>query len=434
MVREAFRMLGLDAGRFGTKDWNPLGALIKPGNTVVIKPNLVNDHNCLSPKASGLPREVCEDTECLVTQGPVIRAVADYVYKAVGPNGVIKILDLPCIEANFLKLLEISGIDQVRDFYAKECGINLQVTDVRELADKDAIGVDLGEAGCLHERTQTGRRWRRLASMYCDDRVLGRFHGPGKDVIFVARSLVESDAIISLPKMKTHKIAGVTGALKNFVGITAHRKSLPHFTRGSVENGGDEYPHPSLLKTLAGRCARARARTASRPVLGLLNLSERALFKLLALKGASPARYGCWYGNDTLWRSALDINRIALYVSADGRMMDTMQRRHFALVDGIVAGEGEGPLAPTRKEAGVIIAGGSIVAVDAVMSTLMGFDYRKIPLIRNAFGLGKYPLRGFGPADIQIVSNNGEWDGKPLDNIKGIGFKPHYGWAGHIEK
>lgn len=434
MVREAFRMLGLDAGRFGTKDWNPLGALIKPGNTVVIKPNLVNDHNCLSPKASGLPREICEDTECLVTQGPVIRAVADYVYKAVGPRGTIKILDLPCVEADFSKVLEISGIAQIHEFYAKECGINLQVMDLRERADKDAIGVDLGKDGCLHERAQTGRRWRRLASMYCDDRVMRRFHNPGKDVFFVARSVVESDVIISLPKMKTHKIAGVTGALKNFVGTTAHRKSVPHFTRGSVDSDGDEYPYPSILKRLAGRCARARAGTKARPILWLLNKTEWALFKLLSVKGADLAKYGWWYGNDTLWRSVLDINRIALYVSADGRMTDTMQRRHFALVDGIVAGEGEGPLAPTRKEAGVIIAGGSIVAVDAVMSTLMGFDYRRIPQICNAFELAKYPLCGFGPADIQIVSNNGEWDGKPLDNIKGIGFKPHYGWSGHIEK
>lgn len=434
MVREAFRRLGMDAGRFGSKDWNPLGEIIRPGGTVVIKPNLVHDHNHLAQLVKGLPREIGEDTECLVTQGPVIRAVTDYVYKAVGPNGTVKIIDLPCVDADFQKVLEISGISHIRDFYAGECGFHLKVSDLRGLADKDAVGIDLGEDGWLHKKTQAGEGWRRLASMHCDDKAMRRFHGRGKDVIFVAKSVVESDAIISIPKMKTHKIAGVTGALKSFVGTTAHRKSLPHYTKGSPENGGDEYPHPSLLKRLAAECARARAFLKAKPLLRLLRLTEQACFKLLSLKGTNPDRYGWWHGNDTLWRSVLDINRIALYVTADGTMTDRMQRNHFALVDGIVCGEGEGPLAPLRKEAGVIIAGGNIAAVDAVMSALMGFDCNKIPQIRNAFAPQKYPLCEFRIEDIQLISDNAQWGGRPLHEINGFAFKPYPGWAGHIER
>ena len=41
LVRQAARQLGLDAARYGTPDWNPFGDIVRPGDSVVIKPNLV---------------------------------------------------------------------------------------------------------------------------------------------------------------------------------------------------------------------------------------------------------------------------------------------------------------------------------------------------------------------------------------------------------
>ena len=41
MVEAALRALGLDHGRVGTPEGNPLGAVIAPGARVVIKPNFV---------------------------------------------------------------------------------------------------------------------------------------------------------------------------------------------------------------------------------------------------------------------------------------------------------------------------------------------------------------------------------------------------------
>src|SRR5271156_2952176 len=40
-VRELFQVWGLDASHFGSSRWNPLGAFILPGSTVVLKPNWV---------------------------------------------------------------------------------------------------------------------------------------------------------------------------------------------------------------------------------------------------------------------------------------------------------------------------------------------------------------------------------------------------------
>src|SRR3974390_1495859 len=40
-VRRALAELGYDAGHYGSASWNPLGEIIRPGMTVVLKPNFV---------------------------------------------------------------------------------------------------------------------------------------------------------------------------------------------------------------------------------------------------------------------------------------------------------------------------------------------------------------------------------------------------------
>ena len=55
-----------------------------------------------------------------------------------------------------------------------------------------------------------------------------------------------------------------------------------------------------------------------------------------------------------------------MYADAEGRVHEQPVRRFFSVVDGIVAGEGNGPLDPTPKRALVVLAGGNPVAVDAV--------------------------------------------------------------------
>ena len=98
-------------------------------------------------------------------------------------------------------------------------------------------------------------------------------------------------------------------------------------------------------------------------------------------------RNGNWYGNDTLWRTVLDLNKILFYGSLDGRIADPGQsrKRYLSLVDGIIAGDGNGPESPDPLPARLIIGGGRPVSVDCVAARLMGFDYRKIPALDRAF-------------------------------------------------
>ena len=60
--------------------------------------------------------------------------------------------------------------------------------------------------------------------------------------------------------------------------------------------------------------------------------------------------------------------------------------RQFAIVDGIVGMEGNGPIQGTPKHAGVLVAGRDVAAVDATCCRIMGIDAAKIEYLRIARG------------------------------------------------
>lgn len=77
MFRETLKLYGYDEGNYNTSQWNPLGELIIPGNTVLIKPNLVMDKNRISENG----------TDCLFTHPSVVAAVIDYICIAFSQSG-----------------------------------------------------------------------------------------------------------------------------------------------------------------------------------------------------------------------------------------------------------------------------------------------------------------------------------------------------------
>jgi uncharacterized protein (DUF362 family) len=73
--------------------------------------------------------------------------------------------------------------------------------------------------------------------------------------------------------------------------------------------------------------------------------------------------------------------------------------RQFAIVDGIVGMEGNGPIQGTPKTAGVLVAGRDVVAVDATCCRIMGIDPKKITylaLARGENGLAETSFRQTG--------------------------------------
>jgi uncharacterized protein (DUF362 family) len=55
---------------------------------------------------------------------------------------------------------------------------------------------------------------------------------------------------------------------------------------------------------------------------------------------------------------------------------------HFAIVDGIIGMEGNGPIQGRPKPAGVLVAGGDLRAVDATCCRIMGIDPRNVDYLR----------------------------------------------------
>ena len=64
--------------------------------------------------------------------------------------------------------------------------------------------------------------------------------------------------------------------------------------------------------------------------------------------------------------------------------LHTLFPKHFAIVDGVVGMEGNGPIQGTPKAAGVIVAGADMIAVDATCCRIMGIDPARVRYLRIA--------------------------------------------------
>ena len=70
--------------------------------------------------------------------------------------------------------------------------------------------------------------------------------------------------------------------------------------------------------------------------------------------------------------------------------LQSLVPKQFALVDGIVAMEGNGPILGTPKPAGVVVAGRSPVTVDTVCCQLMGLNPERVSYLRLASRLDRH--------------------------------------------
>ncbi|MEO8051390.1 MAG: DUF362 domain-containing protein, partial [Acidobacteriota bacterium] len=58
--------------------------------------------------------------------------------------------------------------------------------------------------------------------------------------------------------------------------------------------------------------------------------------------------------------------------------------KSFAIVDGVVGMEGNGPIQGTRKQAGVLVMGSDLAAVDATCCRIMGIDPARVGYLQKA--------------------------------------------------
>ena len=110
--------------------------------------------------------------------------------------------------------------------------------------------IDLGQESLL---TDIHDRFDRFRVTMYDHRLMHQHHSQFVHEYLVADSVLSADFVINVPKLKTHVKAGITGALKNLVGINGHKEYLPHHVNGDPETGGDQYRHRSRIKPLINR-------------------------------------------------------------------------------------------------------------------------------------------------------------------------------------
>ena len=217
-----------------------------------------------------------------------------------------------------------------------------------------------------------------------------QYHSATSHRYVISRRLLESDVVVCLPKLKTHEKVGVTCGLKGYVGIVGSKDCLAHHRFGGPGVGGDEYPGDSRVRLWLSRFADWVQRFEPSRASRVLQVVDRSIRRILRVFGA--VQFGGWYGNDTAWRMALDLARIAQYAGTDGKMYDAPQRRSMMFVDGVVGGEGNGPLAPRPVASGVMLLADNVVLGDELACRLMGFDPRMVPIVREAFGIRRFPL------------------------------------------
>lgn len=361
-LRKCFNDMGLSP-------INPLGSIVKPGDKVFIKPNWV----------ASRWRESCDHKDslyCVITHPSVIEAVADYVAEALQGEGEIIIGDNPSIDANFEELMAFTGIRKLIDKY----DVKVSVLDLRPLVCDDLnnygkrnlmvsqpgdplgkVEVNLGKESLFY-----GVDPSRFRGVFDERDETVASHTGETQLYTFARSLYDADVYISIPKLKTHQKVGATLNLKGLVGSISNKNQLVHWQVGYPEIHGDEYPNKEAYE--AGMKAKVTHR-------------------------------GAWPGNDTIWRMVADLYKAML----------KKERKYFTVIDGIVAGEGQGPFCPTSKYANTLICGEDLLATDCVAARYMGLDPQKISYL--AYFLQNKGNFGVDYSNIQVVK-----DGITLDD------------------
>lgn len=438
LLRQLMFNLGMDIEHFSTSDWNPLGEVIKPRQKVLIKPNLVRHLHL----GGG-------DYSVVVTHGSLVRCVLDYVALALKGEGEIIVGDAPIQSADWSTILERTGLREVCDDVSKTWQLPVRLEDFRlrsiQLDDNHHIiqanalegdpkgyaAVNLAKRSLL---APLGKQSEKFRVTNYDCKEMSEHHNETTNEYLIPRTVLDADVVINLPKLKTHRKVGLTACLKNIVGINGHKDWLPHHRCGSIKEGGDEYKEPSLLKRIQTHLGEEIDIDPNNSGNTLRRMVVRAADRLARLTAPDPFFEGSWYGNDTLWRTVLDLNRLLVYANREGEMTENPQRQCLNIVDAVIAGEGEGPMEPDPRPLGILAVGINPVAVDSVLATMVGFDYKKIPLIAKGFEIRDWPIINFSPGDIEVRSQGDRWKslrvGEPSCEFN---FKPPSGWIGHVK-
>lgn len=174
---------------------------------------------------------------------------------------------------------------------------------------------------------------------------------------FIGSTVLSSSLLITLFKPSINQWLGMAGAIASFLGLVENPAKVPVFSKGKPSRGGDECPEDEKdCSSIEGR----------------------------------------WWGNDTLWRSIVDIARAVLFYDYDGGTRSEPRRALF--FSDMVKYKDEPP--------GLILAAVNPVALDCVITRLMGIKWLNLPLILGAISNSAVALFRGKCGEVKLVSED----------------------------
>jgi uncharacterized protein (DUF362 family) len=405
--------------------------LVSSADSVLVKPNWVRHANRgpwgIAPLITSpeLVKAVCE---VVLENSPRSLILGDAPVQGCDIESLWRACDFPAWAAGLrARGHPLRGPEDFRRTISRDTGgVMMQTTNVRH--DGGYRFINLGRDSLLEPVTSARSDFR--VTQYNPDLMTARHHR-GHHEYLVAREVLDSSLVFNLPKLKTHKKAGITAALKNLVGINGNKEFLPHHRVGSPKDGGDCYPRANVFKRIQERLYDQQNRASS--------LLEARLFRLPIRVAGLLSRYhrerigieGAWDGNDTVWRMCLDLNRALLYADSEGALHDAPQRREVHIVDAVVCGIGDGPLAPEPFPLGLVLASAEAPAIDQVGALLLGYLPERIALVRESFGTFRFPICTGSASQVRFL----HCDGSPFDRL-GLLRPDRYpeGWMNAVDR
>jgi len=209
-----------------------LDGIIKTGDVVVLKPNVLTTYYGWATSGTAIPEKV----NGVCTDWRVVQATAELVRAIIGPynsadgKGKIMLIEGSCngnmasqfanigyTKTNLTEVNEIIGLDTEGGAYSPGDGTSLAayVTQVT-LSDYK------------YKSVPDGSYWGSASYKTY-------YKGDGK--YWVSKKMFEADALISIPVVKNHGSAVVTGAIKN-ISIGASPPKIYGIANGSIGRNG----------------------------------------------------------------------------------------------------------------------------------------------------------------------------------------------------
>lgn len=408
-IREAFHLLGLDENNFGSKNWNPLGSIIKLNDSVVIKPNFVEW------KDNDL------DFYTVTTHCSVIRTMIDYTLIALKNTGKIIVAEAVQNSTIYERIIKRNRVLDLISFYKSKGINNIEFRDVRNIrGDKrDPEGYTIENLGnnSLYA-TWPKKKLRRLYGADYNRKETIKAHTRGNNIYELANTFLNADVLITIPKLKTHTKAGVSFCLKSFIGMMGNKNLVPHRSISSPKRNGDSYPatHKLRVRLYLRLVQFYKDIFMTKGLKRIYSFCRKTTKIVLQVKQKHlVVTQGKWSGNNTLWPAIVDISNIWLKKDI----------RFFAVIDGILAGDKDGPIFPRPRKEGIVIVGDDYLITDIASTYLIGIDPMKVKYLQYYIKNNKIDYNS-----IEIKSNVNKYH--TLFNLSRedtLKFEPTDAWA-----